>query len=178
MKEENIYETLAKIQAELKVPKSQFNKFGGYKFRSNEGILTAVKPVAKKYGCVVIQNDEMVMIGDRFYCKATTVLHNGKDYVSSDGYAREPLVQKGVSESQLTGTASSYARKYSANGLFALDETEVDPDHKDNRNHLPNLVINTEPFDKAKEWLETGGDIEKIKTKYNLTQTVEKALLS
>ena len=110
------------IQANLKAPKGQFNKFGGYKYRNCEDILSAVKPLLD--GATLVISDEIVMIGDRVYVKATATLSDGKVSVSTTAFAREPLAKKGMDESQVTGAASSYARKYALNGLFAIDDTK------------------------------------------------------
>ena len=115
---------LIEIQKELKVSKSQKNTFGNYNYRSLEDINEAVKPIANAHGCTVTYTDELVQIGERYYIKATATLDNGKESVSCIGWARESLTKKGMDESQITGTASSYARKYAAGGLFALDDTK------------------------------------------------------
>jgi len=117
-----VYEILNKIQTELKAPKNQRNNFGNYNFRSLEGILEAVKPLLN--GAIVTINDEMVFIGERYYIKATiTITYDGLS-ISDSAYAREAESQKGMNLSQLTGSTSSYARKYSANGLFLIDDTK------------------------------------------------------
>jgi len=125
-----VYEILNKIQVELKAPKNQFNAFGKYNYRSCEDILEAVKPLLS--GAVVIISDEIILIGDRYYVKATgTISYDGQSILCS-AYAREDEYQKGMSASQLTGATSSYARKYCANGLFLIDDTK-DADTMDNR---------------------------------------------
>lgn len=126
----NIHEKLSKIQGELKVPKNNYNSFGKYKFRNNDDILEAVKPIAFKYGCYVLQNDEMLLIGERYYIKATTSISDGENEISATAYAREDDQFKGMSLPQLSGSTSSYARKYSANGLFALDDNKDDDSRK------------------------------------------------
>ena len=117
--------TLLEIQVELKAPKSQYNKFGGYKYRSTEDILQAVKPLLKKYGDSLDLSDEPVLIGDWHYIKATAAFKDkdGNNTVVT-GYAREAANKKGMDDSQITGTASSYARKYALNGLFLIDDTK------------------------------------------------------
>lgn len=121
-------ETLLKIQQELKAPKSQFNKFGGYKYRSCEDILSAVKPLLEKYKCVLRMDDEIVQVGDRYYVKATATLHLWpNESFSTHAFAREEDSKKWMDGAQITGSASSYARKYALNGLFAIDDG-VDPD--------------------------------------------------
>lgn len=123
----NIYEKLSNIQNELKAPKSQFNKFGGYKYRSCEDILEAVKPICKKYGAVLVISDKLENIGDRYYIKAMAELIDTEEEnvsVCNTAYAREEESKKGMDGSQITGTASSYARKYALNGLFNIDDTK------------------------------------------------------
>lgn len=117
-----LFEVLSKIQKEMKAPKSQFNAFGKYKYRSCEDILEAVKPFLN--GTVLYISDEMVLIGERYYLKATATLRNGDDAVSVTAYAREEVEKKGMDSSQITGAASSYARKYALNGLFLIDDTK------------------------------------------------------
>ena len=109
------------------MPKGKHNSFGGFDYRSNEDILIAVKPLLKKNNLILIQQDEMVAVGSRHYIKATTTISDGENEISATGYAREAEQKKGMDESQLTGATSSYARKYSANGLFAIDDN-VDSD--------------------------------------------------
>nr|WP_153883559.1 ERF family protein [Enterococcus casseliflavus] len=111
---------------ELKAPKGQYNKFGKYNYRSAEDILEAVKPLAKDHGLVPKLSDEPVMIGDWHYIKATASIKDvktGEEEIAT-AYAREPLAKKGMDESQITGTASSYARKYAMNGLYQIDDTK------------------------------------------------------
>lgn len=116
---------LVKIQAELKVPKNQTNAFGKYKYRSAEDIIEAVKPILNKYGTALVVSDEVVQVGERVYIKATaTLLDETDDHISVNGWAREEEVKKGMDAAQITGSASSYARKYALNGLFAIDDTK------------------------------------------------------
>jgi len=115
-------EILNKIQKELKCPKNQMNTFGNYKFRNCEDILEAVKPLLGT--ATLVLNDEIVMIGDRYYVKATAILTDGNNKVSSTAFARESLDKKGMDVAQITGAASSYARKYALNGLFCIDDTK------------------------------------------------------
>lgn len=117
--------TLLEIQVELKAPKSQYNKFGGYKYRSTEDILQAVKPLLKKHGDSLELSDEPVLIGDWHYIKATATFKDKEGNTTVvTGYAREAANKKGMDDSQITGTASSYARKYALNGLFLIDDTK------------------------------------------------------
>jgi len=123
---------LIAIQAELKAPKGQRNNFGNYNYRSCEDILEAVKPICHKHNCVLTISDEMIMLGDRFYVKAiaTLIFPDGK-FQHAVAYARESETKKGMDASQITGSASSYARKYALNGLFCIDDTK-DADTMDN----------------------------------------------
>lgn len=115
---------MRKIQQELKAPKGQFNKFGGYHYRSAEDILEAVKPLLAKTKAELILSDEIVEVGGRVYVKATALLSDGSEQAKVTAYAREPEDKKGMDASQITGTASSYARKYALNGLFLIDDTK------------------------------------------------------
>lgn len=114
---------LISIQSELKAPKSQFNKFGGYKYRKAEDILEAVKPLLNKQKCTLTITDDIVMVGNRIYVKATATIKNEKgECETTTGWAREEETKKGMDGSQITGASSSYARKYALNGLFAIDD--------------------------------------------------------
>jgi len=121
-----INEKLMNIQKELKAPKGQYNSFGKYKYRSCEDILEAVKPLLAKNKTALTISDEIVMVGDRVYVKATATLADiEKDVVITNvAYAREAESRSGMDSSQITGTASSYARKYCLNGLFLIDDTK------------------------------------------------------
>lgn len=125
-KEMNIYEKLSNIQKELKAPKGQYNKFGNYKYRSCEDILEAVKPLCHKYRLTLVINDEIQVVSERYYVKAVATLYDfdSDKAIISSAYARESLTKKGMDESQITGTSSSYARKYALNGLFNIDDTK------------------------------------------------------
>lgn len=123
------------IQHELKAPKGQENKFGGYRYRSCEDIMEAVKPLLDKNEATLTVADDIVLIGDRYYIKATATLWDSKGgemLAQTTAFAREPVAKKGMDESQITGAASSYARKYALNGLFCIDDTK-DADTMDNR---------------------------------------------
>lgn len=115
---------LVAVQAALKAPKGQFNKFGGYKYRSCEDILEAVKPLLLEQGLQLTITDKPVEVGGRIYIKATATVTDGSETAAVSGYAREAETKKGMDESQITGTASSYARKYALNGLFLIDDTK------------------------------------------------------
>lgn len=124
MAEESIYQRLRKVQMELKAPKGQFNSFGKYNYRSCEDILEAVKPLLDKNDLVMTVSDEIVAVGDRIYIKATATVRHGNEVVTNTAYARESEKKTGMDDSQITGTASSYARKYCLNGLFLIDDTK------------------------------------------------------
>lgn len=119
---------LINIQSFLKAPKDKRNTFGGYNYRSCESILEAVKPLLKAEACTLTINDDIVQVGERYYIKATATLRNSSgESVSATALAREEETKKGMDGAQVTGAASSYARKYALNGLFAIDDTK-DPD--------------------------------------------------
>ncbi|MBC1122914.1 ERF family protein [Escherichia coli] len=120
-----LYKKLWTIQQTLNAPKNQRNNFGGYSYRSAEDILEAVKPLLQNITLTL--NDEIVLIGDRYYVKATATLSDGEDAVCVTAYAREEESKRGMDASQLTGATSSYARKYALNGLFCIDDAK-DPD--------------------------------------------------
>lgn len=125
---------LIEIQANLKAPKGQWNNFGKYKYRSAEDILEAVKPHLHKHDCLLYLSDEMVAIGNRIYVKATATFINADGVqVVNTAYAREEEEKKGMDGCQITGTASSYARKYALNGLFLIDDTK---DADTNEHHV------------------------------------------
>lgn len=120
-----IVKSMATIQSSLKAPKGQTNKFGGYKYRSCEDILESVKPHLKKHGLVLTITDDITEVGGRVYVRATATVHNDEGHsVSTTGFAREEENKKGMDSSQITGSASSYARKYALNGLFCIDDTK------------------------------------------------------
>lgn len=120
----NLNEKLIAVQSELKAPKGNFNKFGGYKYRSCEDILEAVKPLLAQNSLLLTIKDTIEEIGGRVYVRATATISDGDSAISVDAYAREAEVKKGMDDSQITGTASSYARKYCLNGLFLIDDTK------------------------------------------------------
>lgn len=122
----SIAEKLLSVQQELKAPKGQYNSFGKYKYRSCEDILEALKPVLAKYRCVAVLSDSILQIGERFYVRATASIRDAEtgEEVFNTAYAREDADKKGMDGSQITGTASSYARKYALNGLFLIDDTK------------------------------------------------------
>ena len=122
----NLHEKLSKVQGELKAPKGQFNSFGKYAYRSCEDILEALKPLLIKYNAAVTLSDEIALIGDRYYIKAKATFIDAESggSLSVEALAREDDNKKGMDSSQLTGSTSSYARKYALNGLFAIDDNK------------------------------------------------------
>ena len=163
-----LFEVLSKIQKEMKAPKSQFNAFGKYKYRSCEDILEAVKPFLN--GTVLYISDEMVLIGERYYIKATATLRNGDDAVSVTAYAREEAEKKGMDSSQITGAASSYARKYALNGLFLIDDTK---DSDATNEHGKGEAANSKPKGNQVNTLK-----EKLDSKKEETPSVGKKLFA
>ena len=117
---------LQKIQSELKAPKGQRNNFGNYSYRSAEDILTAVKPILEKYSSALVSRDSLEAHGERIFVRSDAELYNeeAKLIGSSTGFAEHAVTKKGMDQAQITGSASSYARKYSLNGLFAIDDTK------------------------------------------------------
>lgn len=134
---------LSQIQLNLKAPKGQYNKFGNYNYRSCEDILEAVKPLLKENGLILLIKDEIINLGDRYYIKATATIYDEEGHtLSTEALAREAQTKKGMDEAQITGSASSYARKYALNGLFAIDDNK-DADTQDNRTTNQNKARNT-----------------------------------
>lgn len=136
----SILQKLGKIQAELKVPKTEFNDYGKYYFRNAEGICEAAKPICAKYGVVLTIDDEITLVGERYYIKAIATVWDIEtgEYHSATAFAREPVERKGMDESQITGASSSYARKYALGGLFALDDNK-DPDATNTHGQEPEV---------------------------------------
>jgi len=149
---------LKEIQQKLKAPKRQYNSYADFNYRNVEDILEAVKPLLND--ALLLLNDDIVEIGGRVYLKATVTLSKDKEAVSVTAYAREPLKQTGMSESQITGSASSYARKYALSGLFLLDDQrEADPDQDpkiDPKIDPKKVKIEATRFNKMVETIKTG----------------------
>ena len=138
---------LLTVQKELKAPKGQYNSFSKFKYRSAEDILEAVKPLNANNGLLLTLSDEPLLIGDWHYIKATATITDGTDAHTVTAYAREPIQKKGMDESQITGAASSYARKYALNGLYLIDDTkDADTDEYQNQTkqepNKPNVASN------------------------------------
>ena len=152
----NILMKLNKIQVELKAPKGQFNKFGNYNYRSCEDILEALKPLLEKYKAAINITDEIAVVGDRYYIRAIATLYDIESGESIDAmaFAREDESKKGQDLSQLTGSTSSYARKYALNGLLAIDDTK-DSDttnkHGKEENKVDNKTENNKFISQAQQ---------------------------
>lgn len=175
---------LLEIQAELKCPKGSLNKFGNYKYRSAEQILESVKPLLQKHGAILTLTDDIVQVGNKLFLKATaTIYFTETPNVTVNGFA-ELGEHKGMSSEQCTGTASSYARKYALNGLFLIDETESDPDSKDNtktetkNTETKKPKIEGERFLKAIEAIRAGEyTAEELQAKFDLNEVQKKSLM-
>ena len=139
---DNVYQKLMRVQSKLKAPKNQFNKFGNYSYRSCEDILEGLKPLLKEVGAILVINDEVVNIANRFYIKATASfisIDDGEKIISSE-LAREEEERVKFDLAQLTGSVSSYARKYALNGLFAIDDTkDSDSTNKHDKDNITSL---------------------------------------
>ena len=138
----NFIASLAEIQLNLKAPKNQFNSFGKYSYRNCDDILEAVKPLLN--GLLLTISDEIVQVGSRIYIKATVTITDGENSVSNSALAREAETKKGMDDAQITGAASSYARKYALNGLFCIDDNK-DADSFDNSKPLPKMISKVSP---------------------------------
>lgn len=131
---EELIKALGEVQYNLKAPKGQTNTFSHYNYRSCEDILEAVKPLLHEAGLTLTLSDDVIAVGNRIYVKATATVTNGTDSVSNTAFAREAETKKGMDDSQITGTASSYARKYALSGLFCIDDTrDADTDEYQRR---------------------------------------------
>lgn len=174
----NIYEKLAIIQEKISVPKNNVNDFGKYKYRSCEDILAAVKPFLKETGTVLTLDDEVVLINERYYIKATATLVSVEDEkldtITNWAYAREEESKKGLDASQITGSCSSYARKYALAGLFLLD-SEKDADARDNR-EPEERPTEERPTEEAMAKKITGTQLKTLKTKCE-TDNVDEAYI-
>ena len=172
---------LAKIQSELKAPKNQYNNFGKYKYRSCEDILEAVKPLVNKIDCIMTISDEIVMLGDRYYVKATAAITDGENSISNSAYARESFDKKGMDDSQITGATSSYARKYALNGLLCIDDTkDADTDEHSEQAKKVKPAAQPAPLVKLSEQCEimllgckTIPELQEVVNKFGKTENVE-----
>ena len=168
-------DALKKIQAELKAPKGQYNSFGKYYYRSAESILEAVKPLLAKYGAELTLSDDIIEVGGRIYVKAIATITDGTGKVTATAFAREPEEKKGMDGSQITGTASSYARKYALNGLFLIDDTkDADTDEYHNQTTEPSIQVKVETYKKLQaEINRTGTSLKSLCAAYKIKQLSE-----
>lgn len=179
-----IQEKLIAVQRELKAPKGQRNTFGNYNYRSCEDILEAVKPILAKHGLLLTLSDEMVEVGGRIYVKAMAMVQSGEESEIVTAYAREEETKKGMDASQITGAASSYARKYALNGLFCIDDTkDSDATNTHGREEAPKETAKAEEPKKSEAVCErcgrklvpyTGADGKEISVQKHCSGSVRK----
>jgi len=146
-----LIEKLVSVQSKLNAPKNQFNSFGKYKYRSCEDILEGVKPLLAEFGLYQSITDEIVMVGDRYYIKATVTIYDGVSEMSNSALARECVSKKGMDDAQLTGSVSSYARKYALSGIYAIDDSK-DADTDEHTNQQANAPQKQASPDIDKPW--------------------------
>ena len=170
---------LQEIQRRLQAPKNQRNNFGGYNYRSCEDILEAVKPLLAELHCTLTLTDDIVSIGDRIYVKATAQLRSDTgSSCATTAFAREEETKKGMDAAQITGSASSYARKYALNGLFCIDDNK-DPDTakpRKNEKPKPELTPSHPNWNKCVTYIRNGGKVEDMRSKYSISAEAEKRL--
>lgn len=163
----NINEKLTTIQKALKASKKEKNDFGGYMYRTIESIFEALKPLLEKEKVSLTLSDDIIQIGERYYIKATAKLFDSEGSVEVSAYAREPITKKGTDESQITGAATTYARKYALTGMFLLDNSENDPDSEQ---YQKKIAKNTAKEEKSQD--------ERIAAYQDFIGTCKKAKLS
>ena len=166
-KSTNVYVSLRGIQNKLNAPKGQYNAFGKYKYRSCEDILAAVKPLLGEYDCSLTLVDDIVPVGSRFYIKATATLFDScGNTIATTAFAREEEAKKGLDASQVTGAASSYARKYALNGLFAIDDTKDADTLNNNAAYTQPVVDNTTRLKEALAKVASATTADEVKNIY------------
>ena len=153
---QTIMQKLTIIQSQLKAPKSQYNSFGKYNYRNCEDILESLKPILQEVEAVVLLSDEIIQVGDRFYVKAIAEIRDDNGSIFVTAYAREDDSKKGMDAAQVTGSTSSYARKYALNGLFAIDDTKDSdttnqPEKKQKENNVPPQQTHLSPQEKPQK---------------------------
>tara|TARA_R110001592_G_scaffold195506_1_gene443176 strand:- start:175 stop:729 length:555 start_codon:yes stop_codon:yes gene_type:complete len=174
-KEINFEQKVIAIQTELKAPKSQYNNFGKYRYRNQEDILEAVKPLLKKYELSITLTDTINETPSGIcYVEARAILHGTDGKIESVAQAGIDINKKGMDISQSFGSSSSYARKYALNGLLLIDDTkDADSTNNHTTTKLPELKDNSTEFKRAVEHMKKGGNISAIKKKYNLSPTLQ-----
>jgi hypothetical protein len=172
------YMVMARIQSTLKVPKGQYNKFGDFYYRNCEDIYEALKPALAEFDASIIVSDELAWLGERMYVKATATLHAPGFTMQAVGYAREPYEKKGWDVSQITGSASSYARKVALSGLFALDDSRDVDSEEDGLMHgqVDTAPINFDKVHQAVDFFRAKIDIDQIDETYELMQKAHSRL--
>jgi len=175
----SILKKLTSIQCELKAPKNQFNKFGNYSYRNREDILEALKPLLLKYSCTLLESDSVVNVGGRFYVEATAKIYcfESCEFLEVTSLAREEETKKGMDGSQITGSSSSYARKYALNGLFAIDDVK-DADSMDNKQQeqarqLPPPVQNKPEETVTLDWIKNINGIDSLQRANDVLQIMQ-----
>lgn len=170
-------EKLVKIQNELKAPKNQFNAFGKYKYRNQEDILEAVKPLLYKHGLQLTITDEIHQVGDLIYVQAEAIISDGENSVITTAQAGIDPNRKGMDIAQSFGSSSSYARKYALNGLFLIDDTkDADSTNTHDKDDKAWLNKNTPQYNKVVEFLKGGGDISQVLSKYKMKKEIKEEL--
>lgn len=179
-----LQQKLLKVQAELRAPKNQYNSFGKYKYRNQEDILEAVKPLLAKYELNLIITDSVLEVAGLAFVNSTAKIFtdNSEPLIEVSAQAGIDPNRKGMDIAQSFGSSSSYSRKYALNGLFLIDDTK-DADTTNTHNTAPSagkesLPESGEKFQKAKDFIKNGGSMESIKAKYQVTKQVEQLLLS
>ena len=177
-------EKLQQIQAELKAPKNQRNNFGKYNYRSCEDILEAVKPLLSKYGCTLTISDEIKELGGILFVEAVSIISDGENQVHVKAQAGIDPNRKGMDIAQSFGSSSSYARKYSLNGLFLIDDTK-DADATNNHGKASKnepasdkqwLNKGTAEFKKVQAYIKGGGKLDKVEAKYRISKETKELL--
>ena len=178
-------EKLQQIQAELKAPKNQRNNFGKYNYRSCEDILEAVKPLLSKYGCTLTISDEIKELGGILFVEAVSIISDGENQVHVKAQAGIDPNRKGMDIAQSFGSSSSYARKYSLNGLFLIDDSALDPDATNTHGKASKtqpasdkqwLNKGTAEFKKVQAYIKGGGKLDKVEAKYRISKETKELL--
>ena len=174
-------ETLIKIQSELKAPKKQYNSFGKYSYRSAEDILEAVKPLCNKYKALLTISDDIKEVNGWVFVESTVIFKHGDFEHSVTGYARHDESKKGMDSSQITGAASSYARKYALNGMFCIDDNK-DSDNTNNSEQKPIerklKKLPDDKFNEAVKFLKNGKSMKELKSYYEIDEDTEFKLIT
>lgn len=158
----SIHSKLIEIQQTLKVQKTQLNKHGNFMYRTCEGILEAVKPLLKEHELILIISDEIIPCAPRFYVEATVILSDGSDKIIAKAYARDAEEQKGFVAAQLTGSASSYARKYALQGMFLIDDGAGSDIDSQSKNDTGADTLTDEQIEEIQNLIETAGVTETL----------------